>query len=437
MKVMHRGSYYVGAPAGFQPAPCHQWVIDHWVEAFAPDPQYLDGLKAINQAFPCYSYNSGTDDYTRKADGTPHPDGVRVATAAASLGVPLETMYLHWAEDTTVTFWLSGDPAPTPCFYQAGSRIEMYRAAHQSGGQLRELCSFVSAARPVQTKAMLEVAQTVSPGGHQWDGLLLDNSGCVLYNWGDPVMSGGMVSECGLKIGTAAFNQWYWTNLRTWLVEFRASMHSINKTMALNVSNSWTDEYCTSGVADLLNQEFVGNPIRDSWPSVLEMARRHQLAQAQGQRISMCANPALGNPNETWLEMQYATLCLYLAIQESSSSTHIQDWTGPYSSTPPWPQRVISPVEANHQFTLLGDPTGKVELVTTQGPSTRQQHLYRRMYERGAVYVRQIEPYNGLTTEVWDVAVGPQMVYLAPNGTAQRASTVSIKNGGGAILFRA
>jgi hypothetical protein len=447
MRVLHRPSYYVGAPVGFQPAPCHQWLIDTCAEAVIPDPQYFDQVRALSPDKPkCLAYNSGTDDYTYvlNADGTktPHPDGLRVKAAADLLGVPLETMYLHWAEDTTVTFWISG-AGPSPYLYPAGSRIEMYRGAHQSGGSIRELCSFMLAARPVQTKAMLQVAEALSPGGHKWDGLLLDNCGSVLYNWGDPLVSGGTVLECGQKIGTPAFQGWYWTNLRTWLVEFRAAMHALNplRLVAMNTSNSWLNEYCTLPTADRFYQEFVGNPIRDSWPDLEEIGRRHRLAQLNGVGLWMSCNPALGNPNETWAEMQYAALCLYLAVQEPLSSTHIQDWTGPYSPIPAdptwWPKRVVSPVEANHQFTLLGDPTEKLQLLETRGPTTRQQHLYRRMYERGAVYVRNIEPYNGLTTETWDVPVGPQMLVIDANGITQRATSVSVKNGGGALLVRA
>jgi hypothetical protein len=443
MKVLRRPTYYVGAPAGFTPAPCHQWLIDTCAEAAVPDPAYFDQVRALSPDKPkCFAYNSGTDDYVSNSDGSTHGDFLRVKACADQLGVPIETMYLHWAEDTAVTWWISGS-GPQPYSYAAGSRIEMYAGAHQSGGATRQLCSFMPAARPVQTKAMLQVAEAVSPGGHKWDGLLLDNCGSVLYNWGDPLVSGGTVLECGFKIGSPNFQQWYWTNLRMWLVEFRSAMHALTppRLVAMNTSNSWVDEYCTLPTADRFEQEFVGNPIRDSWPSILEMARRHQLAQSNGVGLWMSASPQLGNPNETWEEMQYAALCLYLAVQEPLSSTHIQDWTGPYSPSPAdpswWPKRVVSPVEANHQFTLLGNPTGKVELIETRGPSTRQQHLYRRMYEGGAVYCRNLEPYNGLTTETWDVTRGPQMFYIGPDGVNSKPASVAIKNGGGAIFVRA
>lgn len=436
MSVLHRASYYV-QPGG---TPCHQWLVDHYAEAVASDPSYFDALKDLKPSFVAYAYNSGTDDYTFNADGTPAAEGLRVKAAADALGVPLETMYLHWAEDTVVSFWLTGDPGPTPCFYPAGSRIEMYRAAHQSGGRTRQLCSFIPAARPVQTKAMLEVAQVKSPKGRQWDGLFLDNCGNILYNWGDPLISGGTVLECGFKIGPGAFSSWYWLNLRDWLVEFRVAMRALGppRLVDINVANSWTDEFCTHPVCDRIGQEFVGNPIRDTWPSVLEMGRRHQLAEANSIGMWASANPALGSPQETYQEMQYAALCLHLAVAQPLSSTHIQNGNGP--TGPNWPQLVVSPVEANHQFQLLGNPTGDCcpWEGSPRGPSTRQQHLWFRPYDRGGVWVRNLEPWNGLTTETWDIPRGPQMIWLKPDGTNEtHVATVPIKNGGGAIFVRA
>ncbi len=444
MSLLHRSFYYAGAPYGYVPAPCHQWLIDTCAAAVAPDPQYFDAIRDLSATTPkLYSYNSATDDYTKRADGTPHPEGLRVKACADALGVPIETMYLHWAEDTTVTIWLSGGPGPRT--YPAGSRIEMYAGAAQSGNALRELCSFVPAARQVQTDAMLQVAKLKSPKGREWDGLFLDNCANVLEHWGSPLVSGGTVLEHGGKITSAAFQGWYWQNLRDWLASFRTVMGQNGKLLAQNVGPYWTDEYCTHWTAHEIVQEFVGNPIRDAWPSVLETARFHRLAETHGQALWASCNPVLGSPAETWAEMQYASLCLHLCVMSKTSSTIVQDWTGPYgmkAGSPPlvpptWPERVVSPVEANQQFKLLGNPTGDVEVVGTRGPSTRLQKLYCRMFERGAVWVRQLEPYNGLTTETWDIQAGPQMLYVTPSGTTERQATVTIKNGGGAILVRA
>lgn len=451
MKVLHRCAYYTGAPPGYQPAPCHQWLIDHYDAAIASDPVYFDQLRQLGAKgkIHLFTYNSGTDDYVFNADGTLHPDYLRVKSVADAMGVPIESMYLHWAEDTVVTWWISGT-GPSPYPYKLGDRIEMYAGAHQSGGATRQLCSFTPIARPVQTAAMLLIAEQLSPGirdssgklifpGSQWDGLFLDNCGSVLYNWGDPLVSGGTVAECGLKIGTAAFNAWYWQNVRDWLVEFRSAMRqqSVPKLVMMNVSNSWTDEYCTHPIADLLEAEFVGNPIRDSWPDLRESFRRHSLAYQAGMGISLTCNPALGYPPETWTEMQYAALCFLMTVGSPTSSTHIQDWTGPYNSTPPWPDRVVSPVEQNHQFSLLGDPVGDIHLEGVRGPSSRLQHLWSRPYTRGQVLCRNLEPYNGNTDETWEIPRGPQIAWIKPDGTNDtQSATISIKNGGGAILLR-
>ena len=425
-KITHRGIYYQGSPY----FPCDQWFATHYDEAVAPSS--LDNLKAINPKFKGYTYKSATDDYLTLNDGvTLHPMGALVVSIAESLGIPFENCYLHYADTTIVAVWdNTGQHTQT---YLPGARVEVYQGGHQNAGY-RYACAFVNGGQDVHLEQWLRTAAVKSRGGRTFDGMFLDNCGNILYNFGDPVTKGGTVAEAGVKIGTPAFNQWHWASISATLRRYRAAMNDRGQLVAINVANSWTDDFATGAVANRLVQEFVGNPIRDTWPSVWEVIRRHQLAGANKVGVWESAGPMLGTPAVTWDQMSYGTLCQYLVVADRNgySSYHVQDWTGP--NRPDWPQRVIS--RADSICVRLGKPTD--DGATWMKGKTARGTVYEvicRMYEHGAVYVRQLAPWSGKTDDVVKFARPWQMVYIDPSGAFAKPDSIVVLNGGGAILL--
>lgn len=405
MSVKRRGIYYQTSPC----YPCDDWFAHAYAESVCPERAAL--LKALNPAHIAYDYKSATDSYTLKADGSLHPEGQQLAGICAGLGIAEETQYLHWDDDTIINWWEG------PQFYPAGSRVEVYRAGHQGGGQTRHAHSFLVPAPIIE---FWKQRTTL-------DGLFLDNCANILYNWGMSLASGGRVREAQQIVGTPAFNSWHWQHLRDALVQFKPLS-------AINIANSWTDEYLSYSVADRLVQEFVGNPIRDTWPSIAVTRARHALAAAKGVGIwtsSAASESYCGTPPVTYQELQHFSLCLFLCVASETSSFHLQDLTGAYR--PDWPQRLTPPAlyEVERK---LGVPTGEPELL----PGT---HIYRRTYGKpggggGAVYARILEPWNGRTDQIESFPRPPQMLVLQPDGTWDKPDSVQVKNGGGVILIR-
>jgi len=402
---MQRAGFYYDVSA----YTCHDWFAATYQKSICP--RYAPILKALNPNHQTFNYKSGTDTYTLKSDGvTPHPDGVRLAQLALQMGQTEESQYQHWAEETEIDW----GPWDGHLVYPTGSRIEVYHNGHQNAGT--RILHHYSAPAPI-----LALWAECLPG---YDGVFLDNCTHILNNWGWSVIRGGKTQESGLQMGTPAYNAWHWQKLRSALVQ-----STINR--APNIANYWTDDYVNYPIGQTLVQESVGNPVNLNY-SVQEIFRRNQLAASKNVKMWMSSNTATGTPALPYQTIQYGILCLYLAIEvKGITSFHIQNWTGP--TGPDWPQLVTGPALETAVKKLkkaTSDPFPAKSTFPTLLTTTE------RDFEGGAVFVRS-KPWNGFTDQVETFPRPPQMQYLDASGQLTKPDTITIPNGGGAILVRA
>lgn len=414
-RLSHSGPYYLGRPF----YDVSGWFARAYDEAVAPEE--ADRLLAVNPNFKAFTYKSGTDTYRTHYNGEPHADGLWYDAISVGLGIDPEAAWCHWADSTAIVWW-----GNDTTFYSAGTKVEVYHSGHQNAG-FRYLHSFVPEARPAHLQFHTELMARRTPGGNLYAGLFMDNSGNVVYNWGLKIVTGGTVAEASAKIGSATFNTWHWSNYREYLPQLRAALNARGQLLGINSSNSWTEDYLDLGVADRLMQEFVGNPIRDHFPSVMEVARRHRKAAELGIGINTSSSPETTGVN--WPTMQYGVLCMHLVTHSSTSLMHIQDWTGP--TRPDWAYRIVSPAEAVD----LGKPLEEA-WVAARGvsPGGNGYELVRRAFENGVVYVRIRSPWNAPVTDKIQIRLGRGMAYITPQGTRSYPALVDIPNGGGAIF---
>lgn len=419
------GAYYAATRPGFpvltqeQLQAIHQWFAFEY-EA-SGSPEHGAALKAINPEHKSLNYKSGTDSYHTYGDGGPiHPEAFELEQICVSMGINPEAPYMHWAEDTVIEWW--GQP-PYSVSYPSGTRVELYRGASHSGNRVRRGHCFTEDGRP----ALHEMWRRRAAG---YDGLFLDNTANILSSWGVKVLSGGMVAEAGVKMDAKAFHDWHWANLRPTLTSFDLD----GKMRMINAGSYWHDDYVNYPVAERIFMENQGSPFRE-WQPWDVIALRNALAAQKSVGIAYSGHDGLGTPPVTWEQLQYACLCQYFMVQSETTSTHIQDWTGPYRVD--WAQRVTSPAQAR-AVRMLGNATNQPTLLPGAGPK-----VWERMYGRpggggGAIWMRNMIPFpGGPTNDVIYRPRPPQMLYLAPSGALEKPDQVPIPNGSGAILVRA
>ena len=420
--MLRSGAYYAATKPGFptmtleQLRAIHQWFAFAYQESVSPE--YRAALKEINPEHKSLNYKSGTDSYHTYGDAGPiHPESFDLGQICIGMGIDPEAPWLHYAEDTVMEWW--GQPNYTK-FYPAGTRVELYRGGSHSGDRVRRGHCFTPTGRP----ALHEMWRRRAAG---YDGLFLDNTANILDKWGLRLISGGMVAEAGLKINDRAMNDWHWTHLRATLTSFDLQ----GKLRMINAGNFWHDDYINYPVAERVCLENQGNPFRE-WLPWDTVALRNAKAAQKGVGMCYTGHDGLGTPPVTWEALQYAILCQYFTVQSATTSTHIQDWTGPYRVD--WAQRVTSPAHAL-AVKLLGPraSSGPQKFMIGNVP------VWESMYERGAIWMRNMVPWpNGRTDDVVFKQRGPQMQWLQPNGVLTKAiDQIPIPNGSGAILIRA
>lgn len=435
MSIRHYGIYNDPTTFNFD-----QFIVDNWESGVVSVPTILDRIKTLKPTFPAETYISSSDNYVTKNDGSEHPDETALKAICTSLGLNIEQCYLHWSEDTAVDW---GTPqSPDIIAYPAGSRIEKYRGAHQSGNQRRDCISFLPAVHPALVERVRQRAEAVY-NGKTWSGIFLDNTGAGFFNFGLRIVSGGTVQETGAKLTLPngyvdpAFLTWYWANQRAFLPLSRAMLNATGRKQTINVASVWNDDYCNYQLTDRIYQELEGNPIRSSVWGMSAMKHRHDLCFAANIVLSMAPpiEAYRGVPQISELEASYNGLAMHLLLSQATSTTCNQDRTNPWRAN--WDQMEVSPAEAVVKQ-RLGTPTSDPYIGETgTTPLGTPYTLWVRDYRKGKVEVRMLNPGNGLTTDTITKVCGPQQFIILPDGTSAHVASYEIKNGGAVISWAA
>jgi len=409
-------------------------------------------IVSLNPSFRWFVYNSGTDNYV-----PPNIQGLDeynlINSLCAARGWDPEIAYLHYRDDTRVI--LEGDTLFIPG-WGAGSatspdqsRIPMYyknltrRAINYSTPQSAQL------GREVMVKLALDVpfhATTLYP-----DGIFLDNTGCVLYNYGT-VISGGHVREAVnySAITSPEFRSWFWNqNLAPFLTSLKDTLQTSaswskdgkRKYLMINCFNSWDDSYASRDVADYLFMEFQYNPVRSFGLGAIDEAYRRD-ALAAGAGISCFYSATMtssvsGHPDSfTQQEVMLGNLCWYLMTRTPLTFFYQQGTNAP--NTTQWDQLTwIGAMDvADHD---LGEAVGApYTLAQGTDPMGNNYAVKARQYTNGLVVLRNRGDWNqGVETQTAVTVSLPGGFFpVSPGGTTSASVTsVSLRNGQGAIFL--
>ena len=444
MILRHYGAYYAVTPY----VPADQFLLDNYEAATIPDPQVFDRIKQLDPTFPCEAYKSLTDNnVSQLVNGVwvEHPDETALKAICASLGIDIESCYLHWSDETVIDWDYTGSK-PDLVTYPAGSRIEKYRAAHQSYNRLRCHTHFGAGTAAILEQSRL--AGTATYNGHSWDGLMSDNAGRIFQNIGTRCMSGGHCAEFGGGAvftvvpggGVApAFTNWRWALQRSAMIQLRAILNAAGKKYTINVSTDFHDDYANYQVADRIHEEAEGSPTRSAVWGYANMRARHVLCASKGIILNM--GPINSNypiPNTDNAAKSHDAMCMSLVIGEAFSGFACQDWTGPWEDL--WPQNVIPPSSAIVKATVgprLGNIASSDPEIFLTGTDNLGQPftIYYRGYTKGAPMLRMKSPYNG--NEAGEVTFSRpwNMRVVDPHGVITTPATITMKNGSGVLLI--
>jgi hypothetical protein len=409
-------------------------------------------IRAQNPSFRWFVYNSGTDNYVPPNTGGLDEYNLLNSICVAR-GWDPEIAYLHYRDDTRIVLegdtllirgWGAGS-ATRP----ADARIPVYYK-----DLTRRLVNFSTPeSAELHRRVMIGLAfDTPFEGTKLYpDGLFLDNTGPMLYNYGD-ILSGGHVREASnyAHIDSPEFRSWFWTqNLCPFLTALKDTLETgaswskdhQRKYLMINCSNAWDDSFVSHDVADILFLEFQYNPIRCSGPEAIDQAyRRDALAAGAGivsfysatQTGSVSGHPGSFTPEEVMV----GNLCWFLLTRSQLTLFYQQGTNTP--NTPDWDQLTwIGAMDvADRQ---LGEANGPpYTLAKGTDPMGHPYVVKARRYDNGLVILRNrgdwnegIEPETAVTVSL----PGPLAPVSAQGKIGKAVAEVSLRNGQGAVFL--
>jgi flagellar hook capping protein FlgD len=411
-------------------------------------------IVSMNPNFRWFIYNSGTDNYVPPNTMALDEYNLLNSTCAAH-GWDPEIAYLHYRDDTqvviegqtlTIPGWGAGsatspDQARVPVYYKNLTR----RVCNFSTPQSTQL------AREVMVKLAFDnpfVGTSLYP-----DGVFLDNTSAVLFNFGT-IISGGHVREATnyAAITSPEFRSWWWNqNLGPFLTSLKDTLESSaswskdgkRKYLMINCSNGWDDSYVSRDVADVLFLEFQYNPVRSFGATAIDDAYRRDAAAAGGGIASfysatMTSTVSGHTGSYTQEEVMFGNLAWYLMTRSPLTLFYQQGTNAP--NTTQWDALTwIGAMDVADNE--LGEATGAPYTIA-QGtdPLGNAYAVKARQYANGLVLLRNRGDWNqGIEPETAVNVPLPQLLHpLAPDGTTSAlVSSVSLRNGQGAILLNA
>jgi flagellar hook capping protein FlgD len=408
-------------------------------------------IKSKNPRFQWYVYNSGTDNYVPPNADLQEYDALQ--SFALQKGWDPEIAYLHYWDDTRLV--LEGDTLFLPGWGggastdPAQSRIPVYYK-----NLTRRVCNFSTPqAAELYRRIMVGLAfDTPFSGSSVYpDGLFLDNSAPVLFNFGT-VLSGGHVRETPVHalMGSAEFRSWWWDqNLAPYLTSLRDTLQTAStwskdhnpKYLMINVSNVWDDSYGSRGVADVLGMEFQYNPVRNFGLSAVDQSYQHDvLAAASGINsfyLSTNTRTVSGHVGSYTLpEIMFGNLCWFLLSRTPDSIFYQQGTNSP--TTVAWDSLTwIGAMDVADKS--LGEAVGPpYTLAQGTDPMGHPYAVHAREYQTGFVVLRNRGDWTeGIETETAVSVSLPHLLQpVATDGTlGPLVNNVTLRNGQGALFL--
>lgn len=410
-------------------------------------------IKSLNPEFRWFVYNSVTDNYV-----VPHPSPPLEHQYAQSLAVARgwdpEEIYLHYYDDTIVA--LSGDTLLSVPGWPGGSatnpadaRVPMYYVDRS-----RRLVHFSTRrAAQLHKETIIHLAldtpfrnSTLYP-----DGIFLDNSAAVLFNFGT-IRSGGHVRETPghPRIDSPEFRSWHWNNnLAPFLAALKDSLETSpswsrdrkRKYLMINVANVWDDSYVSRDVADILFLEYQYNPVRSFGLDAIDEAhRRDALAASAG--ITSFYSPVLHRtvPNRqgsfTYAQTLLHNLTWYLITRTENTLLFQMEISTPVSAG--WDSltwRGCMNIANERLGTVIGEP---YTLAQGNDPLGNRYVVKARAYQNGLAVLRNRGDWNqGIEPETAVTVLLPQsLLPVDPEGNiGGPVRSVSLRNGQGALFL--
>lgn len=408
-------------------------------------------VKELNPSFQWLVYNSITDNTVGPGVDDEH---ALVQAVARSYGWDPEIAYLHYFDDTIVK--LRGEEIFVPG-WTGGSARTMSEArvpVYEPSGNRNVVQFSTPQARMLHREVVLRMTIDATFAGTDLhpDGILLDNSAWRLYNVGE-VLRGGMVLEAPdhPQIGSPEFQDWHWfEGLGPFLSELKDTLESstvwapdgMRKTLAINVSNTWTDSYLSLDVADILVMESQYDPVRNAGDTAVPTAWiRDRMAEAAGIRtfyVPFMTSTVPGKSDTISVdEALLGSLAWHLVTRTSSSLLFLSGGrTNP--AVEGFLERTWAPcvdVVDSRFGAVAGDP---YEIARGKDPIGNVYTVWARDYENGLALIRNRGNWKeGLeaATSV-EVSLPAPLALISPEGMiGPTVRTISMRNGTGALLI--
>ena len=409
-------------------------------------------IRSYNPNFRWFVYNSLTDNYV-----VPHPSPAAehdlLQSLARQRGWDPEEAYLHYYDDTW--FVLDQDTLFIPG-WGGGSATSLAQAriATYLADLSRRLTNFSTPrAAQLQKEAMIQlVFDTPFPNSNLYpDGIFLDNSSFVLFNFGT-VLSGGHVRETPghLRLGSQDFQRWHWsTNISPFMTALKDSLESSaswsrdrrRKELMVNVTNVWDDSYVTRDIADILFLEYQYSPLRVVGPGAVDEAHRRDVLAANAGITSFYSSvvweavpPFKGS--FTFAQAQLSNLAWYL-ISRTTNTILFEMWTA-LPSQAGWDSLTWRPcidVANDRLGPVRGEP-----YTLSQGidPVGYRYVVKARNYENGIAVLRGRGDWNqdvGPETAV-TVPLPQALLPVDPAGNlGGPVQSITLRNGEGVFLL--
>jgi len=410
-------------------------------------------IKSLNSEFRWFVYNSVTDNYV-----VPHPSPPLEHQYAQSLAVARgwdpEEIYLHYYDDTIVA--LSGDttlfvpgwpggsaPNPAdarvPIYYVDRSRRLVHFSTRRAAQLHKETIIHLALDTPFRNS-------TLYP-----DGIFLDNSAAVLFNFGT-IRSGGHVRETPghLRIDTTEFRTWHWNNnLGPFLTALKDSLETSpswsrdrkRKYLMVNVANVWDDSYVSRDIGDILFLEYQYNPVRSFGLGAMDDAHRRDLLAASAGITSFYSSVLHRTvPSRegsfTYAQTLLHNLTWYLITRTENTLLFQMEISTPVSAG--WDSLTWRGC-MNIANERLGSVTGEpFTLAQGTDPLGNRYVVKARAYQNGLAVLRNRGDWNqGIEPETAvNVPLPQSLLPVDPEGNiGGRVQMVSLRNGQGALFL--
>lgn len=424
------------------------WIVERFEFGIGQKVEAGDTLRAYNPDFGWYFYNSLQDNYVKNSNTNEHD---WITTAAESLGIDPEEMYLHYIDDTYqtlggITIFIKGYPngsasslaeARIPCYYNDTSRI----VCNYSTPEARRL--YIGYVKHLMSNYAVDVRGGVA--NSYYSGISWDNAAPALWNMGS-IQSGGHVREHPTNIRIDSIRSlyggvdwWYQANMKPFLQELMDTLANSSNWMPnnseikiiLNIVGDTDVRLTEDNVSYMLFQEFSPSISRSNESTFQPFYANDSAAEVNG--VNVLYSPAVRTDNHTLSESLHGNLAWFYISRSDSALFFQQKLNGPsiYGyDTLIW----CGSMDIN-----IGQPKGKHVLAQSGTDGVGYSYKIRkREYDNALVLLRTRGGGSQVINSSTDVdyALGGTYYEVYPNGTiGPGVTTTKMRNAQGRIFL--